>query len=122
VGYMGGVGDYPTYNQNYTALNYSETLRLKYDPAQTNFTRIMDAYWKYAPSPSFDQSDPAYMMRIFTTTPEQYATALASKAAFAKQMNATLYVSVYNATDYEFWKGEEYNQQFNFKEGSSCQR
>ena len=41
VGYMGGVGDYPAYQTNYTRLNYSETLRLIYDPRRTNMTRIM---------------------------------------------------------------------------------
>ena len=92
VGYMGGDGDYPNYDTNYTQLNYSETLRMLYDPAQTNFSRVLDAYWKYAPAPTISQPDPAYMLRIFTTTPAQAAAAAASKAALEKQYNTTVYV------------------------------
>jgi len=120
VGYMGGEGDYPNYDANYTQLNYSETLRLIYDPEATNFSRVMDAYWKYAPAPTLPQSDPAYMLRIFTTTPAQAAAVAASKAALEAQANATVYLAVYDAADYTFWKAEEYHQQYDFKAGMTC--
>lgn len=120
VGYMGGDGDYPNYDTNYTQLNYSETLRLLYDPAQTNFSRVLDAYWKYAPAPTISQPDPAYMLRIFTTTPAQAAAAAASKAALEKQYNTTVYLGLYDAADYTFWKAEEYHQQYDFKAGMTC--
>jgi peptide methionine sulfoxide reductase MsrA len=56
VGYMGGVGDYPAYNSNYTQLNYSETVRLVYDPAVLPFQKIMDEYWQLAPDAIDPQS------------------------------------------------------------------
>ena len=41
VGYMGGTGMFPNY-QNYTANNnFSETLRLVYDPAKTTFADLL---------------------------------------------------------------------------------
>ena len=44
VGFMGGHGEYPSYDVNYTQLNYSETLRLEYDPSKLSFDRIMQAF------------------------------------------------------------------------------
>jgi hypothetical protein len=43
-------------------------------------------------------SDPAYMLRIFATTPQQYAAALASKAALAAKTGAAVFLSVYHAS------------------------
>ena len=42
---MGGLAPFPTY-QNYTAGdNYSETLRLVYDPAKLSYDTILQNYW-----------------------------------------------------------------------------
>ena len=40
VGYMGGVGNYPSYETNYSKLNYTETIRLQYDPTILSFSKV----------------------------------------------------------------------------------
>eukprot|EP00038_Savillea_parva_P022049 m.36671 g.36671 ORF g.36671 m.36671 type:complete len:129 (-) comp5431_c0_seq1:696-1082(-) len=117
---MGGTGDYPNY-QNYTAgNNYSETLRLEYDPSQTNYTDLLAAYWKFTPDPTMPCDDPAYCLRIFTVTSEQWLEAQASISAWAKSNGQTPIINVYNASEYTFWKAEEYHQHYFQKSGEVC--
>ena len=74
---MGGTGEYPNY-ENYTAANnYSETLRLVYDPTKTSFSDILDAYWQFLPIGS-GCDDPAYCPRMFVVDDEQRKLASAS--------------------------------------------
>eukprot|EP00037_Helgoeca_nana_P022773 m.234224 g.234224 ORF g.234224 m.234224 type:complete len:128 (+) comp26118_c0_seq1:276-659(+) len=117
---MGGTGEYPNY-QNYTAgNNYSETLRLEYDTTKTNYTDLLAAYWQYAPDPSMECQDPAYCLRLFTVTTEQWLEAQASIAAYAKSSGSPPVISVFNASDYTFWKAEEYHQHYFEKSGGIC--
>lgn len=120
IGYMGGNGSYPRYDTNYTELGYSETVRLVYDPAKLSMEEIMATYFKFCPDPTYPESDPAYKNRIFTTTKAQQLVANASLANATLAANATLYVNIQDADKYEFWKAEEYNQQYNFKAGETC--
>jgi peptide-methionine (S)-S-oxide reductase len=117
---MGGHGDYPTYNDNYTQLGYSETVRLMYDPEKLTFNDVMQAYWQFAPDPTYPESDPAYKNRIFTTTPEQLKIAKESLSNATAAANTTIYVDIQEASSFEFWKAEESNQQFDFKGGATC--
>ena len=103
---MGGTGEYPNY-ENYTAANnYSETLRLVYDPSTLGFADILDAYWRYAPDPTMPEPDPAYQLRIFWVDDAQKAAAEASIAAQKKATPGTL-VTLLSADEYTFWKAEE---------------
>lgn len=120
VGFMGGTGSYPSYEVNYTALNYSETLRLEYDPAKLSYQDILETYWKNAPDPTLQQDDPAYMLRIFVASPQQWQVAEASLQALKKKLNTTIYANIYNASEYEFWKAAEYHQQYFYKSGQRC--
>lgn len=116
VGYMGGTGLYPNY-QNYTAANnYSETLRLVYDPAKTTYADILKAYWQYAPDPTMPEPDPAYQLRIFYVDAAQKA---AAEKSIAAQPAGTL-INLYAASDYTFWKAEEYHQHYFDKGGQQC--
>eukprot|EP01043_Picozoa_sp_COSAG02_P066896 COSAG02_NODE_10559_length_1914_cov_3.369697_1_plen_104_part_10 len=104
---MGGTGMYPNY-QNYTAgNNYSETLRLVYDPAELTYEEILKTYWQYAPDPTMPEPDPAYQLRIFYVDDEQKAAAEKSIAAQKKATPGSL-IDLFAADDYTFWKAEEY--------------
>mmetsp|Transcript_78789 Transcript_78789/g.109452 ORF Transcript_78789/g.109452 Transcript_78789/m.109452 type:complete len:128 (-) Transcript_78789:104-487(-) len=117
---MGGTGEYPTY-ENYTAgNNYSETLRLEYDTSKTSYKDLLAAYWQYAPDPSEPCDDPAYCLRIFTVTSEQWLEAQESIMSFANASGSQPIISVYNASDYNFWKAEEYHQHYFEKSGQTC--
>jgi peptide-methionine (S)-S-oxide reductase len=118
---MGGYGDYPSYTDNYTLLNYSETLRLEYDPAKLSYSKLLDAYWKYGPDPTFPCSDPPYEMRLFYTSANQQQAIAAAIQQQRTQLNAsTLYVRSLNASAYQFWKAREYHQQYDYKGGMRC--
>eukprot|EP00035_Acanthoeca_spectabilis_P001307 m.79195 g.79195 ORF g.79195 m.79195 type:complete len:128 (+) comp10782_c0_seq1:288-671(+) len=117
---MGGTGVHPTYD-NYTAgNNYSETLRLEYDSTKTSYNDLLAAYWQYAPDPTEPCGDPAYCLRIFTVTAEQWEEASASVAAFAKASGSQPSIVLYNASDYTFWKAEEMHQHYFQKTGQPC--
>ena len=118
---MGGYGDYPSYDANYTVLNYSETIRLNYDPAKLSYSKILDTYWKYGPDPTYPCDDPAYQMRLFYTSAAQEQAIAASLAQKRTALNVSqLFVKSLNASEFQFWKAREYHQQFDYKEGMRC--
>lgn len=113
---MGGLAPFPTY-QNYTAGdNYSETLRLVYDPAKLSYDTILQNYWQFAPDPTMPEPDPAYQLRIFYVDEAQRK---AAQASIDKQPQGTL-VELVAAADYTFWKAEEYHQHYFDKSGETC--
>ena len=122
VGFMGGHGAYPSYSSmNYSQLNYSETVRLRYDPAVLSYGRVLDTFFKYAPGLDYPTADPAYRLRLFTTSAAQYATASAALERQRVRMNATrLFVELHNASAFQFWRAAEVQQQMEFKAGTAC--
>jgi len=121
VGYMGGTGEYPNY-QNYTmGNNYSETLRLLYDPAVTSYKDMLDHYWTYAGgSATYPSDDPAYQFRLFFNGRAQQQQATAALASWTKTANAKLYIDILDAEAYTFWKAEEYHQKYDWQYGDPC--
>jgi peptide methionine sulfoxide reductase MsrA len=117
---MGGSGCCPTYS-NYTANNnYSETLRLVFDGVDTTYADLLAAYWQFVPDPTYPCDDPAYCPNIFYVDESQRTAAAASIAAQSKKANATLLVGLLPASSFQFWKAEEYHQNFFSKSGCSC--
>lgn len=120
VGYMGGTGMFPTY-QNYTTdNNYSETLRLEFDGQNTTFSDLLEAYWLYVPDTTMECPDPAYCPRIFYVNDAQKHAAEASLAQHQSKMTGKSLLVILPASDYTFWKAEEYHQNFNQKSGMQC--
>lgn len=118
---MGGTGEYPNY-QNYTmGNNYSETLRLLYDPAVTSYQAMLDHYWTFAGgSATYPSDDPAYQFRLFYNSRAQQQQATAALATWTKSANAQLYIDVLDAKAYTFWKAEQYHQKYDWQNGDPC--
>jgi len=117
VGYMGGSGTCPTYS-NYTAgNNYSETLRLVFDGQKTSFADLLAAYWRNVPDTTMPCYDPAYCPRMFYVDDAQKT---AMEASLAKQNVSGSLLAILPASEYTFWKAEEYHQNFNSKDGGAC--
>lgn len=117
---MGGTGSYPTY-QNYTMNNnYSETLRLEYDGDHTTFSNLLDVYWQNVPDPTMDCPDPAYCPRIFYIDDAQKQAAEASLAKHQSKMSGKILLTILPASDFTFWKAEEYHQKYFEKMGQRC--
>lgn len=120
VGYMGGSGCCPTYD-NYTAgNNFSETLRVVFDGTETTYADLLNAYWDYVPDPTMQCGDPAYCPNIFYVDDAQKQAAATSIAEQSKKANATLLVGLWPASMFQFWKAEEYHQNFFAKNGETC--
>jgi peptide-methionine (S)-S-oxide reductase len=120
VGYMGGTGSFPTY-QNYTmGNNFSETLRLEFDVQKTSFDDLLKTYWKNVPDPTMDCPDPAYCPRIFYVNNEQKLKAEASLAQHQNVSTSKIILAILPASEYTFWKAEEYHQKYFEKMGEKC--
>lgn len=126
VGYMGGVGSFPFY-YNYTlgGDNYSETVRLEFDGQQTTFADLLDYYWNYLDKAGSNYTvgctaDPGYCLRIYYVDGAQKQAAEASLAKQQSKHADKILVAILPASEYTFWKGEEYHQQRLRKEGIPC--
>ena len=91
VGYMGGAGCCPTYDNHSNPNNFSETVRLSFDESLTSYEDLLDAYWLFlslgSPSgkpPTEPCVDFAYCARIFYVDDEQRTAAEASLAVQQK--------------------------------------
>mmetsp|Transcript_2218 Transcript_2218/g.5166 ORF Transcript_2218/g.5166 Transcript_2218/m.5166 type:complete len:131 (+) Transcript_2218:243-635(+) len=114
---MGGHDLFPTYHNK---SNCSETVRLEYDSKKTSYFQILDAYWKYCGDPTLPMPDTGYQLRIFYVDDHQRSAAEASVAEKEKELGKKVYVAVLPASEYVFWKAEEYHQQYFQKQGSRC--
>ena len=64
--------------------------------------------WKFTPDPSLPCDDPAYCLRIFAVNDDQWSAASKSIAAQSKSSGSQVNVALLRASDYVFWKAEEY--------------
>jgi len=117
---MGGHGVSPTYENYTTNNNFSETVRLEFNPAKTSYSQLLAAYWSFVPDPTQPPWDAAYALRIFAADDEQFQ--LAQKLLHAEQLkfNNSVTLTIWNASDFLFWKAEEYHQQYFKKLGYPC--
>ena len=126
VGFMGGSVPNATYEQVcYNNTGHAEVVHLTYDPARVSFEKLLDVFWGIHDPTQLNRQGPdfgtQYRSAIFFHTPEQEATARASKqrleaSGTLRRPVATLIVP---ATD--FWRAEEYHQRYLEKRGiSSC--
>lgn len=120
VGYMGGIRAFPTY-QTYTAGdNYSETLRLQFDGQQTSFAELLQVYWRNVPDPTAICQDPAYCLRIFYVDSAQREAAETSLAKRQSQTARKINVAILPASEFTFWRAEEYHQNYFANLGGQC--
>src|ERR1043166_8554475 len=84
VGYAGGWLDNPTYRDVCGArTGHAEVVRVEYDPARVSYEDLLDVFWGCHDPTTPDRQGPdvgtQYRSVIFFHTPEQEATAVASK-------------------------------------------
>jgi peptide-methionine (S)-S-oxide reductase len=116
-GYTGGHVLNPTYQQvSHEDTGHREAVMITFDPRVVSFDKLLDVYWR-----SVDPTDAggqfcdrghSYMTAIYATTPEQLATAQASKAALdARDWPAAPIVTEIVAAG-PFWPAEDYHQDY----------
>jgi peptide-methionine (S)-S-oxide reductase len=122
VGYMGGALHDPTYKDVCTdRTGHAEVVQVEFDPAQVSYDDLLRVFWENHDPTTLNRQGPdvgtQYRSAIFYHTPEQQATAKASKEALAKSGAYRRPIVTEIVPAQEFWRGEEYHQQYLEKRG-----
>ncbi|OSZ62419.1 peptide-methionine (S)-S-oxide reductase [Streptomyces pharetrae CZA14] len=121
VGYQGGHTEHPTYEEVCSGLTgHTEVVRVVYDPAVISYDSLLKTFWEsHDPTQGFRQGNDVgtqYRSAIYTHTPEQAATAEASREAYQKVLTGSGYgpvtTEILPATDRPFYPAEAYHQQY----------
>jgi len=122
VGYMGGTLADPTYQDVCTdRTGHVEVVQVEFDPAQVSYQDLLRVFWENHDPTTLNRQGPdvgtQYRSVIFFHTPEQEAAAQASKDALAKSgaYRRPIVTEIQPAAN--FWKAEEYHQQYLEKRG-----
>ena len=126
VGYSGGSLENPTYEDVCTdRTGHAEVVEVDYDPEKTSYDTLLDVFWNGHNPTQLNRQGPdvgtQYRSVIFFHTPEQEASARASKARLEKsgRFNRPIVTEISPAQP--FWRAEEYHQRYLEKRGlGSC--
>jgi peptide-methionine (S)-S-oxide reductase len=122
VGYMGGKLQNPTYKQVCTdSTGHAEVLEVTFDPEVISYHDILEVFWDNHNPTTLNRQGPdvgtQYRSAIFFHSPEQEAEAKASRDAAQKRFPRPIVTEITPASD--FWRAEEYHQQYLEKRGLS---
>jgi peptide-methionine (S)-S-oxide reductase len=121
VGYQGGYTENPVYEEVCSGLTgHTETVRVVYDPKVISYDRLLKTFWEsHDPTQGFRQGNDVgtqYRSAIYPHTPEQAATAEASRAAYQKVLtysgHGTITTEILPADGRLFYPAEAYHQQY----------
>ncbi len=119
VGYAGGITPNPTYEETCTGMTgHTEVVLVVYDPKQVSYAALLKAFWEnHDPTQGMRQGNDVgttYRSAIYTTSPEQFAQAQASKGTYERSLQAKgmgpITTEVVEAPTFYFAEG--YHQQY----------
>jgi peptide-methionine (S)-S-oxide reductase len=119
VGYAGGVTPNPTYEEVCSGrTGHNEAVLVVFDPTRISYERLLKTFWEsHDPTQGMRQGNDVgtqYRSGIYPFDPAQRAAAEASKAAYAKALQARGYGPV--TTEIRdappFYFAEDYHQQY----------
>ena len=122
VGYMGGTLANPTYRDVCTDLTgHAEVVEVTYDPSKVSYDALLKVFWENHDPTQLNRQGPdvgtQYRSVIFFHTPEQEAAARASKEALERSGLFKRPIVTEITPAGEFWRAEEYHQQYLEKRG-----
>jgi|SRR5579871_4040140 len=124
VGYMGGSLKDPTYQDVCTdRTGHAEVVQVEFDPSQVSYNDLLTVFWENHDPTTLNRQGPdvgtQYRSAIFFHSPEQETAAIASKDALSKsgKFRRPIVTEIVQAG--EFWRAEEYHQQYLEKRGLS---
>lgn len=133
AGYMGGWTKNPTYEETCTSrTGHTEAVQVVYDPAKVSLEALLAAFWENhdptTPNRQGGDIGTQYRSAIFATTPEQLASALASRDLYQAKLTekgfgtiSTQIAAAPDAGDGVFYCAEDYHQQYLYKNpGGYC--
>ena len=122
VGYAGGHVPNPSYEQVCTdGTGHAEVVQVEYDPGQVSYEQLLEVFWNNHDPTQLNRQGPdigtQYRSAIFFHTPEQEAAAQASKERLEASGRLHRPVVTEISPAPEFYRAEEYHQQYLEKRG-----
>ena len=124
VGYAGGTQENPTYQDVCTDKSgHAEVVQLEFDPSQVSYDELLNVFWANHNPTTRNRQGPdvgtQYRSVIFYHSPEQQASAKASKEKLEKsgRFNRPIVTQIEPAPT--FWRAEEYHQRYLQKRGQA---
>ncbi len=122
VGYMGGTLRNPTYQDVCTdRTGHAEVVQVEYDPSQVSYDELLNVFWENHDPTTLNRQGPdvgtQYRSVIFFHTPHQEAAAKASKERLQSSGKDRRPIVTEIVPAAEFWRAEEYHQQYLEKRG-----
>jgi peptide-methionine (S)-S-oxide reductase len=119
VGYAGGFTLNPTYEEVCSArTGHTEIVKVSYDPAKISYEKLLKIFFEdHDPTQGMRQGNDVgtqYRSAIYTTSPEQLATAERVRNEFQTAFNRAGYgrITTEIAPAGEFYYAEDYHQQY----------
>ena len=119
AGYAAGLTPNPTYDEVCTGMTgHNEVVLVVYRPAELPFTELLKTFWEcHNPTQGMRQGNDMgtqYRSGIYTTTPAQLETALASRDAYGKALRERGFGAVTSEVMPApvFYFAEDYHQQY----------
>jgi len=124
VGYAGGTHRNPTYQDVCSdETGHAEVVEVEYDPSKVSYEDLLRVFWENHDPTTLNRQGPdvgtQYRSVIFYHSAEQKAAAEASKAALAKSGGYRRPIVTEIVPAPEFWRAEEYHQQYLEKRGQT---
>jgi peptide-methionine (S)-S-oxide reductase len=115
VGYIGGQVPKPTYQDVCTdTTGHAEAVEVTFDPQVISYHDLLEVFWDNHDPTTKDRQGPdvgtQYRSAIFFHSPEQEEEAKESLAAAQKRFKRPIVTQIVPAQ--EFWRAEEYHQQY----------
>jgi methionine-S-sulfoxide reductase len=120
VGYIGGHKATPTYQDVCSdETGHAEAVEVTFDPQVISYHDLLEVFWQNHDPTTKDRQGPdvgtQYRSAIFFHSPEQEQEARESVEAARKRFRRPIVTEIVPAT--EFWRAEEYHQQYLEKRG-----
>jgi peptide-methionine (S)-S-oxide reductase len=119
VGYAGGITPNPTYEETCSGrTGHAEVVLVVYDPALVTYDELLRKFWEgHNPTQGMRQGNDLgtqYRSSIYTTSPAQLVSAMASKARYQTELDRSGFGEI--TTEIReagpFYYAEDYHQQY----------
>jgi peptide-methionine (S)-S-oxide reductase len=124
VGYEGGTLDNPSYRDVCTdRTGHAEVVEVDYNPERVSYDELLNVFWNNHNPTTLNRQGPdvgtQYRSVVFYHTPEQQATATASKEQLEREGRFKRPIVTQIVPASTFYRAEEYHQQYLAKHGLS---
>ena len=124
VGYSGGHVENPSYEVVCGGrTGHAEVVEVEYDPSVVSYDQLLDVFWENHDPTTLNRQGPdigsQYRSAIFYLSPEQGATARASKERMSSSGRFTRPIVTEITAASPFYRAEDYHQQYLEKRGEA---